>query len=68
MKQIEFKYTQLIGKALVFNVLADSRTKDHKEKETIDVNFENSGMKGYKKIGSKKLYGFTLIVNQLMNY
>ena len=68
MKQVELKYTQLIGKALAYNVLASIRTKDYKETGTSDADREKARNRYFKKIGSKKLYGSTLLVDQLMNY
>lgn len=68
MKQIELKYTQLIGRALAYNVLSAIDAKNIKKADTLEANYERKGRKDFKKIGSKKLYGSTLLVNQLMSY
>lgn len=67
MKQIELKYTQLIGKALSYNVLAVIRAQSFNKKDSTE-DFERKCRKGYKKIGSKRLYGSTLLVDRLMSY
>lgn len=68
MKQIELKYTQLVGKALSYNVLASIHIKSSMETNPVEVVYDKKGRKGFKKIGSKKLYGSTLLVDRLMNY
>ncbi len=68
MKQIELKYTQLIGKALSYSVLASIHIKGSMETHPVEADFDKKGRKGFKKIGSKNLYGSTLLVDRLMNY
>ena len=68
MKQIELKYTQLIGKALSYNVLASIHIKGSMETNPAKVDSDKKGRKNFKKIGSKILYGSTLLVERLMNY
>lgn len=68
MKQIEIKYSQLLGNALSINALAKICIKCAKKTDKFDANCEKKGKKGFKKIGSKKLYGFSLLVDRLMSY
>ena len=68
MKHIEVKYSKLLGKVLSFNALATICTKSTKNIDTLDADSEKKGKKGFKKIGSKKLYGSSLLVDGLMSY
>jgi len=68
MKLIELTYTQLIGKTLTYDTLIAIRSRGLKETGMTDADCEKRGSKDFKKIGSKQLYGSTLLVGQLMNY
>lgn len=68
MKQLDLKYTQLIGKALSYNVLDLVHIKDSMESNQVEADCDKKERKGFKKIGSIKLYGSNLLVNPLMSY
>ena len=68
MKYIEVKYSQLLGKVLSFNGLATICTKGTENKDTFGTDSEKKGKKGFEKVGSKKLYGSSLLVDTLLNY
>lgn len=68
MKHIEMIFSQLLGKALTFNALAKSSIKSTEKTETVNVGCVKNGRNGFYKIGSKKLYGSSLLVNRLMSY
>lgn len=68
MKQIEVIYSQLLGKVLSFNALATIYTKGTKKTGTLGTDSEKKGKKGGEKIGSKKLYGSSLLVDRLVSY
>lgn len=67
MKQIEVKYSQLLGKVLSFNALETIYTKGTKKTGTLGTDSEKKGKKGFKTIGSKKLYGSSLLVDILLS-
>lgn len=68
MKHIEVKYSQLLGKVLSFNALAAICTKGTKNRDTLDKDSEKKGKKEFESIGSKKLYGSSLLVDKLLSY
>ena len=68
MKLIEVKYSQLLGKVLSFNALASICTKSTKNIDTFDAGSEKKGKKGVKSIGSKKLYGSSLLLDRLLSH
>ncbi len=67
MKLIEVKYSQLLGMVLSFNALASICSKGTKKTGTIGGDSEKKGKKGFKTIGSKKLYGSSLWVDILLS-
>ena len=67
MKQVEVKYSYLLGKALSFNALVAVFTKDVKKKGLLGTDCEKKERKFFGKIGSKRLYGFSLLVDRLLN-
>lgn len=68
MKHIEVKYSQLLGNVLSFNALATICTKGIKNTDTLGADSERKGKKGFKKMGSEKLYGSSLLMDRLLSY
>ena len=68
MKQVVVKYSQLLGKVLAFNALATNYAKGTKKTGTLGTYSEKKMEKGLEKIGSKKLYGSSLMVDRLLSY
>lgn len=67
MKQFEVKYSHLFGKALSFNALAIVYTKDTKKTVPLGTNCEKEERNCFRVIGSKRLYGSSLLVDRLLN-
>ena len=67
MKQTEIKYTQLLGKVMSYNGIT-AIYGNGVRKAGSPVDCEKKDRKDFKMIGSKKLYGSTLLVDRLMSY
>lgn len=67
MTQIDLKYTQILGKAMTYNVLATVDAKSSENKSFVEAKCKKGRRYVFKKIESKKLYGSTLLVEKLMN-
>lgn len=67
MTQIELKYTQLLGKAMTYNVLATVDAKSFENKSFGEARCKKGKGCAFKMLESKKLYGSTLLVEKLMN-
>lgn len=67
MTQIDLKYTQLLGKAMTYNVLATVDAKSFENKSFGEARCKKGKRYAFKMIESKKLYGSTLLVEKLMN-
>lgn len=68
MKHIEVKYSQLLGKVFSFNALATICTMGTKNTHAIGTYSEKKERNRFNKIGSKKIYGSSLLVDRLLSY